>query len=218
MTAFLPKKLSNVESLGAILREARLAKGWDLSAIAKKINVRADYLSALEEDRWQTLPAGLYGKSYLKEYAALLGLKIRPEALSYHLSQSATPINPFSKKIVKKNKFLIFPRVVRNILISLALLICFLYLIFYVKKIVWAPSLDITNPATNIPWSSDTITITGRTEKEAEVKINGETVLNTSNGYFSQEVSLKKGLNDIIITAQKKYSRERTVTRQILAQ
>lgn len=217
MSGFIPKKLPSAESLGEKLRELRSAKNLKVADIAKKINIRAEYLLALEEERWDDLPAGLYGKSFLKEYAAFLGLRLGGDLTSEKQASIAAPENPFSQKIVKKNKFIIFPRLVRNLLISLAVLICFLYLIFYLKKIVWAPSLEISNPATNIPWTTSTITVSGQTEKEAEVKINGETVLNNHNGLFSQTINLKKGLNNIIITAKKKYSRERTVTRQILA-
>jgi len=217
MTGFTPKKLPLTENFGAKLREMRSAKNLKVADIAQKINIRAEYLLALEEERWNDLPAGLYGKSFLKEYASFLGFKLRDNFPPEKNALAAVPDNPFSQKIVKKNKFIIFPRLVRNILISLAILICFLYLIFYLKKIVWAPSLEITNPVTNLPWATDVITVSGRTEKEADVKINGEAVLDNHNGFFSQTINLKKGLNNIIITAKKKYSRERTVTRQILA-
>lgn len=217
MAEFIPKKLPTAESLGEKLRQTRSAKDLKVADIAKKINIRAEYLLALEEERWDDLPAGLYGKSFLKEYASFLGLKLHENFSPEKQALAAVPDNPFSQKIVKKNKFIIFPRLIKNILISLAVLVCFLYLIFYLKKIVWAPSLEITNPATNLPWPADVITVTGRTEKEAEVKINGEAVLNNNNGLFSQTINLKKGLNNIIITAKKKYSQEKTVTRQILA-
>jgi len=62
------------------------------------------------------------------------------------------------------------------------------------------------------------ITVDGQTEPEAEIKINDEIILNNHNGYFSQTINLKKGLNNIVITAKKKYSQEITVTRQILVE
>ena len=217
MLGFTPKKLVSTESLGEKLIEARSAKNLKITDIAKKINIRPEYLIALEEERWDDLPAGLYGKSFLKEYASFLGLGLQENFLTEKKILNSVPENPFSQKIVKKNKFIIFPRLVRTLLISLAILICFLYLIFYLKKIVWAPSLEITSPATNLSWPENIITINGQTEKEAEIKINGAAVLNNHNGLFSQTINLKKGLNNIVVTAKKKYSREKTVTRQILA-
>ena len=219
MTAFIPKKLNRSESLGEKLRQARFLKKLDLNQIAKKINIRTEYLLALEEDRYDKLPAGLYGKNFIKEYAAYLGLNIK-EVLNDWDKQilSSSPDNPFSRKILARNKFIIFPRIIRNLLIIGAIAFCFLYLIVYFKKIVLAPELIITQPTSNLALTSTNITISGQTEKEAEVTINGEIVLNNNAGNFSQTINLKKGLNNIIIKAKKKYSREQTVTRQILVE
>ena len=48
--------------------------------------------------------------------------------------------------------------------------------------------------------------------------INGETILNTSRGDFSTSINLKKGVNNIVIKAKKKYSGEALILRQILVE
>jgi len=219
MTAFTPRKLNPDPNLGDRLRQARLFKNLKIETIAKKLNIRAEYLIALEEERYDYLPAGLYGKNFLREYAIFLGLNPK-EFLTDQQTKINTNFtdNPFSQPIIKKSKFLIFPRIIRNILIGLAVLVCFLYLIFYFKKIVFPPTLIITQPEKNLLIKENSLNVTGQTEKEAEVKINGELVLNNNNGSFSQTVNLKRGLNNIVIKAKKKYSREKTVIRQILVE
>jgi len=219
MTAFVPKKINYKESWGEILRQARLRKNLKLDDVSKKINIRPDYLTALEEEHFEKLPAGLYGKNFLKEYATFLGLNVKEVLKDWDEQISnSSPDDPFSRKIINRNKFIIFPKLIKNLLIIGAIVICFLYLIFYFKKIVLPPNLVITQPATNLALKGTNITVTGQTETEAEVKINGEIVLNNHNGYFSQVVNLKKGLNNIVIKAKKKYSQEETVTRQILVE
>lgn len=89
---------------------------------------------------------------------------------------------------------------------------------FYFQKIISAPKLTIIYPEKNLLTKETAIEIKGQTEKEAEVKINGELILNNNNGNFSQTINLKKGLNTITINAQKKYSKESSVTRQILVE
>lgn len=219
MAAFIPKKLSTPENLGNKLRQARLFKNLKIETIAKKLNIRQEYLLALEEEQYDKLPNGLYGKKFLKEYVLFLGLKPQ-EFLDFWRQENETGIinNPFQQKIIKKTQFLIFPKIIKNILISLAILICFLYLFFYFKKIILPPNLVVTQPAKNLVTKENSLLITGQTEKEAEVKINGELVLNNHNGLFSQTVNLKKGLNSLIIKAKKKYSREEIITRQILVE
>lgn len=219
MNIFTPKKLQPEDNLGEKLQQTRLFKGLRIEEAAKQTNIRTEYLSALESERFDDLPAGLYGKKFLAQYLDFLGLN--PEEFEKYWdnpNSQASEENPFSQKIVKKNKFLVFPKIFRNILIGLAILICFLYLILYFKKIIFAPYLIITNPETNLATNASSLTISGQTEKEAEVRINGELILNNQNGFFSQTINLKKGLNNLVIKAKKKYSQEKTITRQILVE
>jgi len=219
MPAFLPKKITYTESLGEKLRQARRYKNLKAEDIAKKINIRVEYLLALEDNHLDLLPSGLYGKNFVKEYASFLGLDIYSVLNDWDSqTQSNLPNNPFHRKILARRKFIIFPKIVRNIIIFCAISICFIYLLFYFKKITLAPLLIVSRPITNLSIKSNNITISGQTEPEAEVKINGEIVLNNRNGYFSQEINLKKGLNTLTIKAKKKYSREQIITRQILVE
>lgn len=219
MPVFTPKKLAVEDTIGEKLRQARQNRRLDIGPIAKKLKIRAEYLLALENERFDKLPAGLYGKNFLKEYALFLGLK--PKDLFKDLDDKTfgeENDNPFSQKILKGRQLLIWPKIIKNILIVGAVLICFLYLIFYFKNVVAAPNLIITQPGKNILTQANSITIQGKTEAEAEVKINGQIVLNNNKGNFSQTINLKKGLNSITVSAKKKYSREQIITRQILVE
>jgi len=217
MTGFVPKKIYPQTSWGETLRQARLRQGWSLAAVAKKLKIRTSYLLALEEERLDKLPAGLYGRNFLREYARLL--KIDPQEILPALNDElSAPDNPFSQPIVKPSKFLIFPKIVRNILIALAVLVCLLYLLFYFQKIFWPPRLKIISPAADAFIKADHVLISGQTDKEATVEINGIAVLNNHNGDFSQTVDLKSGVNNIVIKAKKPNSQARTVIMPILAQ
>ena len=66
--------------------------------------------------------------------------------------------------------------------------------------------------------SENFIEVKGVTEPEAELSINGEAILNTNKGNFSTVINLKKGVNNIVITAKKKYSGQASVLRQILVE
>ncbi len=217
MSNFVPRKLNYTDGLGKKLQQARLLKGLKIETISQDLNIRIDYLLALEEEDFNNLPTGLYGSNYLKKYSDYLKLDSQEMLELWHNSTKLSKLdNPFSQKIIKKSKLIVFPKIVRNVLIGVAVLICFLYLIFYFQKIVFPPYLEISQPNKNLSITKNYITITGKTAKEASVTINGETVLNNHDGSFSQLVNLKKGLNEIIIRSRKKYSREKTIIRQIL--
>lgn len=219
MPYFIPKKLMPEDSLGEELRRRRTFKKLGIDEVAQTLGIRREYLLAMEEENFNSLPAGLYGKNFLKKYASFL--EVDKELITKFLQETTddrTETDPFSQKILKRNKFLIFPKIIRNLLIGLAVLVCFLYLIFYFKKIVLPPELIVNQPEKNLMIKESSILVSGHTEKEAEVKINGELILNNNDGQFSQTVNLKKGVNTLTISAKKKYSQENIITRQILVE
>jgi transcriptional regulator with XRE-family HTH domain len=60
--------------IGSSLREARVRQGLDLSEIERDTHIRKSYLAALEDDRFDALPAPAYAKGFLRTYADYLGL------------------------------------------------------------------------------------------------------------------------------------------------
>lgn len=60
--------------IGERLRNAREAKGLSLRAVADLTRIRAVYLQALEDERFDALPGGVYARGFLRTYADALGL------------------------------------------------------------------------------------------------------------------------------------------------
>lgn len=219
MVSFVPKKIITKESIGEKLRAARQLKNIDIDTAAHRLNIRREYLLSLEMDDLESLPAGLYGKNFLKRYSQFLDIN-DSEINEYlaEISLEANSENPFSQKIIDRKKFIIFPKILRSLLISAAVLACFLYLILYFNNIVSAPKLEVRQPDKNLLIKESSILVIGSSEQEAEIKINGELALSNADGEFSKLVNLKKGLNTLEISAKKKYSRENIIIRQILVE
>lgn len=218
MNNFIPKKIFQTDSCGEKLRSARLKKNWSLTDVAKHLSIKEEYLKSIEDNRPDQLPAGLYGKSFIKKYAHLLKLDCQELISDWEDQSGRETEDPFSRKIITRRQFIVFPKLIRNFLIILAVAVCFLYLISYFRDIVLPPKMEITYPETNLSLNATNLTISGITELETEVRINGEIVLNNNNGHFEQNINLKKGLNNIVIKAKKKYSQEKVITRQILVE
>lgn len=219
MPEFVPKKIIESTTTWDDIRQARLRLKWKIEDIASYLRIKKEYLEAIEDGRLDHLPAGLYGKNFLKRYLALL--KIKPDEFikNWQDNSDQTQLdNPFSRKVVARKQLIVLPKLIRNLLIVAAIAICFLYLLFYFRQLTSPPKLTVTQPEANLSLSSSNLTIIGLTETEAEVRINGEIVLNNNNGYFEQNINLKKGLNTLVIRAKKKYSREQIVNRQILVE
>src|SRR5918997_3403501 len=60
--------------IGNSLREARLRQGLDLARVEDDTKIRAKYLQALEDERFDILPGETYVKGFLRTYADHLGL------------------------------------------------------------------------------------------------------------------------------------------------
>ena len=60
--------------IGNALRTARERQGLELGAVERETRIRERYLAALEEERFELLPARAYAKGFLRGYAEFLGL------------------------------------------------------------------------------------------------------------------------------------------------
>ncbi len=60
--------------IGSTLRESRTRQGLELDDAERATRIRARYLAALEEERFDQLPAEAYAKAFLRTYADFLGL------------------------------------------------------------------------------------------------------------------------------------------------
>jgi cytoskeleton protein RodZ len=61
-------------SFGQWLRSQRLARGIELAEIAEASKISLRYLDALEHDRFEILPAPVFVRGFLREYARVVGL------------------------------------------------------------------------------------------------------------------------------------------------
>jgi curved DNA-binding protein CbpA len=77
-----PAKLPSVVT-GADLRRFREARGVSLRQIAEASKIGVRFLEYIEEDRFGFLPASVYLRGFLQEYARIVGLDPGPLADAY---------------------------------------------------------------------------------------------------------------------------------------
>jgi cytoskeleton protein RodZ len=73
-----------VFDIGSSLREARLRQELDFPALEERTKIRSKYLRALEDERFDLLPAPTYIKGFLRSYAEALGLDGQPFVDEYN--------------------------------------------------------------------------------------------------------------------------------------
>jgi cytoskeletal protein RodZ len=201
------------------LRRARQSKNITLAEVAKRLKIRAFYLDALEKAHYSSLPTGVYGRNFLREYALFLGLDSRQLLTQFARETTVKPTSDkdlFERKVVSRRSLIVLPQLLRNAIIGFLITACLVYLIFLLQRIFEPPMLLISYPPDNFTTSDIRLVIKGQSEPETDIKINGQNVLADNQGYFEREVYLQQGLNAIVVTSEKKYSGSASITKQVL--
>lgn len=93
--------------IGNILKQAREARGLTIEKVEAETKIRQKYISAMEQDDFQTLPGPIYAKAFLKNYAKYLNIDL--EEISDVLNKihpaenvQAETAKPVDDKAVKK--------------------------------------------------------------------------------------------------------------------
>lgn len=219
MVSFTSNKIVlDLEAVSEQLKNARLEKRLRISDAARALNISAAYLEHMENNRFHKLPAGVYGKNFLREYALFLDLD-HAELISILEKEQNAPVEKnkiFSNQIIRGAEFFALPKLIKGLVISTVVISCFIYLGYRLEKITAPPELVINTPEQNIITEEKKINISGMTEAETNIMINGELALSDNEGKFSKEINLRSGMNVITIVAKKKHGKENIITRQIL--
>ena len=81
--------------VGETLRRERLKRNLDLEEISRELKISARFLKAIEDDQYDKLPGGVFAKSFVRQYARLLGLD--EEQIAGQVQQSIAPLPEFAQ-------------------------------------------------------------------------------------------------------------------------
>jgi len=76
-------------SVGETLRQQRLRRNVELQQVSEELKISSRMLEAIEADEYGKLPGGVFAKSFVRQYAAVLGLDAEEVATQFeHAVQS----------------------------------------------------------------------------------------------------------------------------------
>jgi cytoskeleton protein RodZ len=81
-----------MSSIGETLRRERLRRNLDLEQISRELKISHRFLEAIEDERFDRLPAGVFAKSFVRQYATLLGFD--GDELAAEVQQALEPPAP----------------------------------------------------------------------------------------------------------------------------
>ena len=71
------------------LKEARINANLSINEVSRQLNIRKHYIVALEENRLEEIPSGIYAQGYIKMYSKLLGIEyVDPGISDSNLNQN----------------------------------------------------------------------------------------------------------------------------------
>jgi len=200
--------------LGLWLREEREGRGWTLEKAARETRILKKHLSAMEEERFESLPLGLVRRNFVRSYIMTLGgnperfITAREENSAALVAPTVHP--PIGVRRIITATHLTF------IGLALAGVGIIAYLGFQVRTLLKSPPLALTSPTNGFVTTTPVADVEGVTSPDATVSVNGKTVLKESSGHFKTQVDLERGANTVTIQTTKKYSHQRVETRTVL--
>lgn len=201
------------------MRQARIKKKITLEAVEEATKVRLKYLKAIEADKWSELPSAVYSIGFVRRYVDFLGIKSRSILDDYKAETGMTRNEVFSAVKKKKDPFSFFvitPKLVFTILISVVIIFLVGYTISEVKKFSAPPEIMINSPQNEQNLTVNKVLVDGKTLDTAIVFINGQIIPVNDRGEFSQEVILVPGVNFIEIKSRSRANKESTKILKVL--
>ena len=125
-----------LNSPGTILQQARKELGYTIDDIYSKTKIKKEYIKGLENDDVSAFPAELYYKNFLKTYALYLKLKPNELIQVYEQNKIEHQKNLFKQDKGMENKFVLFYKNNRNLLICFGWSVCIICLIIIITVIL----------------------------------------------------------------------------------
>lgn len=207
-----------MNTVGTMLKDARMAKGITLPEVEKQTRIRLKFLEAIERDAYHLLPSPVYAKGFVKNYSDFLGLD-SAVIMAFFRRQSGdmkhTVILPKEPQEIETKGLRLTPgRFMTLLLIGLTILFLSYFFVQY-RKLQRPPELTITNPVNESLVGEKKLDVLGSTNSDTTITVNGLSVIVRSDGKFFTQVTLEPGVNTITVVATSRFGKTRTEVRKV---
>lgn len=206
-----------MKTVGELLRSEREKQKKTLDQIAEKTKIRPSMLEHLERGEYQYLPSRTYVQGFVRAYAQALKLDA-DKALAFFRREYDTQNlddRPLPKPL-DRTRFVITPAKIFTVLGILVLLLFFGLLFWQFRQFAGKPVLIVDYPPNQITVNRPFVNVSGRTDPDVVVTVNGEQIPVSQDGAFQITIDLVEGLNTLTITGVNRAGKETTVVRDVL--
>ncbi|MCJ7792839.1 MAG: helix-turn-helix domain-containing protein [Candidatus Marinimicrobia bacterium] len=206
-----------MKTAGQILKEKREERTLELDQVAQETKIRKEFLKAIEKNDYSSLPSVITSKGFIRNYAQFLGLD--PERLvavfkrDFRQDKEPKPFFPLKKDLSKEFKW--NPKKTLILVVVLFVFGLFVYLGFQYRNLVGRPDLRIDSPSDNQTVTEEQILLSGRTDPDNAVSVNGDLTQLSPQGEFSYRLRLNEGENKIVIETTNRSGKKTRLTRTV---
>jgi len=198
-----------MKRISDILKEERETKGYSHQDIEKAIKIKVEFIKAIEEGNFDTLPSETYAFGFVKNYADFLGLPKNKIGilLRREFGEEKHDILPNFRKEpykLKANSFLTS----KNIFIVSIFLVIIGFIFFQYSSLFFGPPLKILNPKEREVIQNNVVNILGKTEPYSAVFIDEEQVSVGIDGVFKKSTYVFPGNKEITVSAKSRFGKE----------
>ncbi|EKE11917.1 MAG: hypothetical protein ACD_14C00074G0002 [uncultured bacterium] len=222
MVRFTTKKIDSM-TIGEQMKKLREERRLSLSEISKNTRVQVKYLEYLESGDYLKLPAQVYVKGFLRNYAIFMGISGQSLLKQYEREQKIQQ-NIKKENIEKKemrpiifSSFVVTPKMMIVVFGIIFVFSGFLYLYKQVNNFISTPRLAIMSPSDGSKVDGRIVRVAGVAEKNAKISINDQSIMVNEKGEFSEDIGLREGLNAITVVARNKFEKESRQTISVSA-
>jgi len=201
--------------VGETLQLARERKGVDLYRAERETKIRLHYLAALEDGDWDELPAPVYTKGFLRNYAIYLGLEPDEildrwrDEMEQQSTATRVAVAPPPMPLAEPGgrRFTLSPGMIVAGLVVIVIVAFIVYIGVQFLRFVDVTDVALTYP-TNVYSQIDAseITLQGTAGRGAVIRItapDGQIYSTTAdqNGAWNRDVPLARGQNNFTVIA-----------------
>lgn len=208
-------------SIGEMLKKARERRRITYDVVQNAIKIHPKYIKALEEDDYSVFSGTVHSKGFLKLYSEFLGLEVA-EVMALWRREYEGVLEEKDKETYVKQKPFQMPKITLTtgsffiFIIVFLIFIFFGYLFYQYRHYGGDPKLDIIYPADNFVSENDILDITGKTDLDSRIYINGEEVILNPDGTFIASIKLKEGINTVSISSENRLMKKTEIIKTII--
>ena len=204
-----------MRTVGEYLKEVRLEKRISLGDLERETKIKKAFLEAIERNAWDNLPDYPVVMGFVRNISLTLGQE--PGRILALLRRDYPPkglaVNP--KPDVSKN-FNWNPKLTFTVGIGIVIFVLLAYLVYQYISFVKPPTIEITSPLEGELVENRNLTVKGKTNPEATLKINNQPVLLEEDGQFTAEIEVSDITQGIEVVARSRAGKEAVKKRGII--